>query len=103
MVSERNKAVIVRLTEKEKMHLKKQAEITGLKVEPFIRKLIMGADLYPRPPDEFYVLLREINAIGNNINQIAHIANAEKSISYDKIKYLTELLDEIMEKVRDLE
>ena len=38
----RNKAVLIRLTEKEKEHLKKQAEITGLKVEPFLRSLIMN-------------------------------------------------------------
>ena len=47
-------------------------------------------------------LLKEINAIGVNINQIAHIANAEQTISKEKIDYLTKLLDEIMNKVCDL-
>ena len=63
----------------------------------------MGIQLRARPPDTYYKLLKEINAIGVNINQIAHIANYERTISEDKINYLTKLLDEIMNKVCDLE
>lgn len=100
-MSERATAVLVRLSQKEKAYLKKQAALSGLKMEPFIRKLIMGAEIRPRPPDEYLKLIQEINAIGNNINQIAHIANAERTISNDKINYTVSLVDEIMEKVRD--
>ena len=32
------------------------------------------------PPGEYTQLLRELSAIGNNINQIAYWANAQKSI-----------------------
>lgn len=91
----------VRLNAKQHEYLKKQAALSGLKMEPFIRKLIMGTEIRPRPPDEYLRLIREINAIGNNINQIAHIANAERTISNDKINYAVSLVDEIMEKVRD--
>ena len=45
-----------------------------------LRKLIAGVELRPRPPDQYAVLLRELSAIGNNINQIAHWANARKSV-----------------------
>ena len=102
-MADRNCAVLVRLTEKEKQKLKNSASAAGLKVEPYIRKLIMGIEVRPRPPDDFYKLLREINAIGVNINQIAHIANAERKISSDRIEYAVSLVDEIMEKVRDFE
>ena len=44
--------ISVRLTEKEHNFLKRQAEICGLKMEPYIRKLIMGKEILPRPPDE---------------------------------------------------
>ena len=54
--------------------------MTGLSVSVLIRKLIAGIQLRPRPPDEYPKLLRELSAIGNNINQIAYWANAQKSI-----------------------
>ena len=54
--------------------------MTGLSVSVLIRKLIVGVQLRPRSPDEYTKLLRELSAIGNNINQIAYWANARKSI-----------------------
>ena len=95
--------ITVRLDEKEYSHLKQESQKVNMKMEPYIRKLIMGVEVRPRPPDDFYKLLREINAIGVNINQIAHIANAEKKAPDDRIEYAVALVDEIMEKVRDFE
>lgn len=99
---DRNTAVLVRLSPKEKEHLKSQAAACALKMEPYIRKLIMGKEVRPRPPDEYIKLLREINAIGNNINQIAHIANAEQRISENKINEVLHLQNEIMRMVRSV-
>jgi len=99
---DRTTAVLVRLSEKEKEHLKSQAAACALKMEPYIRKLIMGKEVRPRPPDEYVRLLREINAIGNNINQIAHIANAEQHISESKINEVLHLQNEIMRMVRSV-
>ena len=99
---DRTTAVLVRLSEKEKEHLKSQAAACALKMEPYIRKLIMGKEVRPRPPDEYVKLLREINAIGNNINQIAHIANAEQRISESKINEVLHLQNEIMRMIRSV-
>ena len=99
---DRTTAVLVRLSEKEKEHLKSQAAACALKMEPYIRKLIMGKEVRPRPPDEYIKLLREINAIGNNINHIAHIANAEQHISESKINEVLHLQNEIMRMVRSV-
>lgn len=99
----RNRRFSLWLNDEELAYLTKQAENAGLKKEPFIRKLIMGESVRARPPDTYYKLLREINAIGVNINQIAYIANSERSISNKRIEYAVDLVDEIMEKVRDLE
>ena len=99
---DRNTAVLVRLSPKEKEHLKTQAAACALKMEPYIRKLIMGDIIRPRPPDEYVKLLREVNAIGNNINQIAHIANAERHISKEKIEEVLNLQNDIMRLVRSV-
>ena len=99
---DRNTAVLVRLSPKEKEHLRAQAAACALKMEPYIRKLIMGNIIRPRLPDEYVRLLREINAIGNNINQIAHIANAERHISKDKVEEVLNLQNDIMRLVRSV-
>ena len=97
---ERDKAIIVRLNEEEKEHLQKQATIAGLKKEPFIRKLITGSDIQPRPPDELPKLLREINYIGHNINQIAHKVNAEDKATMEQLFEVERLLGEIYREVK---
>ena len=76
----RPRHVSVWMNETEYWHLKEQAEIAGMGLDPFIRSLIAGVQLRPRPPDEYTRLLRELSAIGNNVNQIAHWANATRSI-----------------------
>ena len=60
--------------------MRKQCEISGLSASAHIRKAIMGTQIRPRPPDIYAKLLRELSAIGNNINQIAYWANSKKSI-----------------------
>ena len=68
------------MDETEYRHLQEQCSVTGLSVSVLIRKLIAGVQLRTRPPDEYTMLLRELSAIGNNVNQIAYWANARKSI-----------------------
>ncbi len=99
-VEERTDAILVRLTLKEKAHLKKQSEIAGLKMEPFIRKLIMGTELHPRPPDEYRKVLYHLSAIGNSINQIAHHANRQKYVSAVQINEAVTLIDEAISAVK---
>ena len=67
--------VSVRLSEKEYAHLKEQAGLAGLKIEPFLRNLISGVKMKPCPKEEWAELIRQMSAVGNNINQIAHRAN----------------------------
>lgn len=94
--------ISVRLTEQEHKRLKTNAAACALKMEPYIRKLIAGSEVKARPSNEYVKLLREINAIGNNINQIAHIANAEQHISESKINEVLHLQNEIMRMVRSV-
>lgn len=76
----RGNFVGVWMDDKELKHLKQQSEITGLSVSSLIRNLVSGVELRPHPPETYAALLRELSAIGKNINQIAYWANARKSI-----------------------
>lgn len=46
----RSRHVSVWLTDQEHAHLKEQARRAGLGIDPFIRSLIEGIELRPRPP-----------------------------------------------------
>lgn len=94
--------ISVRLTEKEHKRLKENAAACALKMEPYIRKLIAGSEVKARPPNEYITLIREVNAIGNNINQIAHKANAENHISQDEINAVKNYQRELVQIVRGL-
>ena len=102
VLEERVCSVIVRLTENEKTLLQKKAKLSSMKMEPFIRKLITETEVKARPPDEYTKLVREINHIGNNINQIAHIANATSGISQEQIDMVKKLQNDIVKLMRGL-
>ncbi len=98
----RGKAVLVRLNEQEYVHLKRQSEITGLKMEPIVRQLILGRDVKPRPPENLAALLRQMSAIGNNINQIAKVANSSKFIRSEDMEAIQKMQDELWQAIKEL-
>lgn len=89
------------MDETEYRHLQEQCSVTGLSVSVLIRKLIAGVQLRPRPPGEYTKLLRELSAIGNNINQIAYWANARKSIHEEEIVDAVQLVRKAWELVKN--
>ena len=72
----RTKKITVRLTDKEYAKLREMSETSGLKMEPVIRKLLVDYEIRPRPNATYIKLIKELSAVGNNLNQIAHLANA---------------------------
>lgn len=96
----RNRRFSLWLSESEFYHLEKQAEKAGLKKEPFIRKLIMGSEIRPRPPDNISELIRAVNAVGNNINQIARKVNSEDIVTQSQLEELMRLLGNIYREVK---
>ena len=98
----RGKAVLVRLNEQEYVHLKRQSEITGLKMEPLVRQLILGRDVKLRPPENLAALLRQMSAIGNNINQIAKVANSAHFVRSEDIEAIQKMQDELWQSIKEL-
>ena len=49
-----------------------------------------------RSPNATYIkLIKELSAVGNNLNQIAHLANATGKITEDQWKETHQLLEKI--------
>ncbi|XCH79214.1 MAG: plasmid mobilization relaxosome protein MobC [Candidatus Dehalobacter alkaniphilus] len=83
----RNIPILVRLDTKERQNLAKQVKKSGLSQETFIRTLINGYVPKELPPPDYYAMMRELRAIGVNLNQIAAKANATGHIDRTLFQY----------------
>lgn len=96
------KRVSLRLDSTEYAHLKQLSTDTGLKMEPVIRRLIVGVELRPRPPDELAELLRQLSGMAVNINQIAKVANASGFVRMEDIAQIKAMQGMLWQAVKEL-
>ena len=89
------------LDDTEYRHLLKQCALSGLNASALIRHSIMGMNIQPKPPDTYAALLRELSAIGNNVNQIAYWANATKGISKTELAEAAALIRQTWRLVKE--
>ena len=89
------------LDEAEYKHLQKQCALCGLNASALIRHSIMGVNIQQKPPDACAALLRELSAIGNNVNQIAYWANATKGVGKMEIAEAAALVRQAWRLVKD--
>lgn len=75
------KSLSLRLTEEEYAALQSKAKEYNLKIEPTVRRLIAETHIESKPQEVYTDMLRELTAIGKQINQIAYRANAQKGIT----------------------
>lgn len=97
---QRNRRFSLWLNDEEFDRLEKNAQIAGLKKEPYIRKIIMGYEIRPRPPDELTEILRQLSAIGNNVNQLAYKANGLGVIYINEVQSVREALTNLYREVK---
>lgn len=65
-----------RVNAEEQQLLQEKAKKCGLSVAKYLRFLIHDCVPKEQPPADYKVLIRELHAIGNSLNQIAARANA---------------------------
>lgn len=63
------------LNKNEATALKNKSKKAGLNESEFIRKAIVNSVIKEQPSDEFNDFIKELRAIGNNLNQIARRLN----------------------------
>ena len=99
----RNIHVGTRLNEAEHKKLLELCQRTGLGTTRLLRQLITEAELKAKPTPELREVLRAVDRIGNNLNQLAHRANATGLIDraeWDRVKALHRELREKVERWR---
>lgn len=83
----RNIQIITRLDKDEFQRFKNRVKKSGLSQEAYIRHLINGLVPTDMPPPDYHSMIKELHAIGNNLNQIAqkaHILNVLDVQRYDE-------------------
>ena len=95
----RNKAILFRLTEDEAQELDRRVRRSGLTREAYLRHLIR--DRVPResPPPDYYAMMRELHAIGVNLNQIARKAHTLQVIDASRYDEAVRLFAHTVEKI----
>jgi hypothetical protein len=63
------------LNKKEAQALDKLVKKSGLSREAYLRHLISGVVPQDAPPPDYFAMMKELHAIGNNLNQIAQKAH----------------------------
>jgi len=97
----RRHVIPLRLTEKELQHLNRQAEQSGMSREKFLRALIMGENIRPRPCTHHGDLLRKVSGLCNNANQVAHRANSTGVAGQESVDKMIRISQEIWKEVKN--
>ena len=85
-MSKRNIEKHILMNKAEAQDLQKKAKRACLSEGGLIRLLLRGYEPREKPDERFYDVMRELSAIGNNINQLAAKANALNFVDAPMLK-----------------
>ncbi len=95
--------VVIHLTQDECDELNQNVSNSGLSRESYLRTLINGYVPSAKPHEDFLEVIRQLRYIGNNLNQLAIVANKTKSIDHDllekELSHLKDCIGDVREKV----
>ena len=91
----RSKRLAVRMTESEFAFMKQQADRAGLKMDPYVRRLILGRPVQPLAPDSHRQLVQQLSAVAQDINQMARLASAAGQLPQDTWDHIQQALDRL--------
>ena len=97
----RNHIIPLHLNKKELAHLEAQVKLSGLAREEFLRSLILGAELRPRPCTHHADLLRKLAGLCNNANQLAKNANISGQANQQSVDEMVRIARRVWELVKE--
>ena len=100
-IRKRKHKIALRLNDRELHHLNRQASLSGLSREEYLRALVMGAELHARPCTHHADLLRKVAGLCNNANQLAHRANSTGVAGQESVDKMTALAAEVYRSVKE--
>ncbi len=98
-MTKRPNKVTFRVSDSELAKLKNRVYRARLSQEAYLRQLIAGLIPQDAPPADYFAMMRELKAVGNNLNQIAHVAHATGTIDHEYYADSVRLLDKIVAEI----
>ena len=95
----RDMTLTIRVTEKEKLYIKKRAEKAGLSVTDYIVRLSLETPIFI--PVNMQPFLLELKRIGNNINQLTTKVNSKVFSSYNFREFI-DAIEKLTERIGDI-
>ena len=92
-----NRTVIMkfRATEEEASEIRHKAAAAGMNVSRFLRTSAVNSQVVLYNTADIYGLRSDLRRIGNNINQIAMVANSNRSVYLSDVRELRKQLNEM--------
>ena len=95
----RESQINIRLNPRELRHLDTMAQRSQLTRSAYVRFLVNGFRPKEAPPQDYYAMMREIHALGNNLNQLAYRANCTGEMDAIRIEAA---ITEIRQSIKDI-
>ena len=91
----RNVVMKFRATEEEAAEIRRKAAAAGMNVSRFLRTSAVKSQVVLYNTADIYGLRSDLRRIGTNINQIAMVANSNKSVYLSDVRELQKQLNEM--------
>lgn len=96
----RKHRIEVAMNDQEYEEFMKRIKECGLSKQSYLLQLVKNRIPQPLPSDDFQEVIRQLRRIGNNINQVAVIANKNGSIDILKFNKAKQELDKQIVEIR---
>ena len=97
----RNIIMKFRATEEEAAEIRRKAAAAGMNVSRFLRTSAVKSQVVLYNTADIYGLRSDLRRIGNNINQIAMVANSNRSVYLSDVKELRKQLNEMSRSIAE--
>lgn len=97
----RNIIMKFRATEEEAAEIRRKAAAAGMNISRFLRTSAVKSQVVLYNTADLYGLRSDLRRIGNNINQIAMVANSNKSVYLSDVRELRKQLNEMSGSITD--
>ncbi len=91
----RNIVMKFRATEEEAAEIRRKAAAAGMNISRFLRTSAVKSQVVLYNTADIYGLRSDLRRIGNNINQIAMVANSNRSVYLSDVRELRKQLNEM--------
>ena len=100
-VRKRRFVVSFHVDENELLFLNRQVAASSLNREEYLRTLVMGKEIHPRPCTHHADLLRKVAGLCNNANQLAHRANSTGMAGQQSVDEMTRVAKEVWREIKE--